>query len=66
MKSKFYKTIYNNLDSNKIFYRYKKESFKYKDIKIFYYNFLKIISNLIKNKIKFVYLVKNHSISMPA
>ena len=44
----FYKKIFKNLDSDKIFFKDGKETFTYKDLKIYYSKFNFLIHNLNK------------------
>ena len=48
MSRNFYKKIFKNLDSDKIFFKDGKETFTYKDLKIYYSKFNFLIHNLNK------------------
>ena len=52
MISDFYKKIFKNLDSDKIFFRDEKETFTYKDLKIYYSKFNFLVSKSAKKKNK--------------
>ena len=64
MHRHFYKKIYSNLNSNKIFYAYNSIQYKYSDIKKIYEGFLGLLSNLknIKKKSgKIIFVISDKS-----
>jgi D-alanine--poly(phosphoribitol) ligase subunit 1 len=60
MIQEFYKKIFTNLNSNKIFYKYNNAEYKYSDIKKVYISLLALLS-LIKNKNKIILVISNKS-----
>jgi D-alanine--poly(phosphoribitol) ligase subunit 1 len=64
MHRHFYKKIYSNLNSNKIFYTYNNIQYKYSDIKKIYEGLLGLLSNLKNTKKKsgkIIFVISNKS-----
>ena len=61
MIQRFYKKIFNNLNSNKIFYQYNNTQYKYSDINKIYIGLLALLSFIKKRKKNIIFVISNKS-----
>jgi D-alanine--poly(phosphoribitol) ligase subunit 1 len=61
MIDRFYKKIFNNINSNKIFYKYNKTQYKYSDINKIYKCLLALLSFTKKKQKKKIFIISNKS-----
>ena len=65
MISSFYKKIFKNLESDKIFYINDKDLRSYKDLKVFYQKFINVVSFLPKKRNK-IFILSEKSFELYA